>query len=44
MNTDLSIITLILDASLLVQLVMLALLLISFYSWFLIFKKRAELS
>lgn len=44
MNTDLSIITLIAEASLLVQLVMLALLAISLFSWLLIFKKRTELN
>ncbi|WP_297809852.1 protein TolQ [uncultured Methylophaga sp.] len=43
MTADLSIITLISEASLLVKLVMLALLLISFYSWLLIFRKRSEL-
>jgi biopolymer transport protein TolQ len=42
-TADLSIITLISEASLLVKLVMLALLLISFYSWLLIFRKRSEL-
>lgn len=44
MNADLSLIALISEASLLVQLVMLCLLLISLYSWTLIFKKRAELA
>ena len=44
MSTDLSLITLIAEASVLVQLVMLTLLLISLYSWTLIFKKRGELS
>lgn len=44
MNADLSLMALILEASLLVQLVMLSLLLISLYSWTLIFKKRTELS
>lgn len=44
MSADLSIVSLIAEASLLVKLVMLTLLLISFYSWFLIFKKRAELA
>ena len=43
MNADLSMITLILEASLVVNLVMLALLAISVYSWLLIFKKRNEL-
>ena len=43
MTADLSIITLISEASLLVKLVMLALLLISFYSWLIIFRKRSEL-
>ncbi len=42
-TADLSIITLIAEASLLVKLVMLALLLISFYSWLIIFRKRSEL-
>jgi len=42
-SADLSIIALISEASLLVKLVMLALLLISFYSWLLIFRKRSEL-
>ncbi len=44
MNADLSIITLISEASLLVKLVMLALFAISLYSWLLIFRKRAELN
>jgi len=43
-STDLSLITLIAEASVLVQLVMLTLLLISLFSWTLIFKKRAELN
>lgn len=43
MNADLSMITLILEASLVVKLVMFALLAISVYSWLLIFKKRNEL-
>ncbi len=43
MNADLSMITLISEASLVVKLVMLALLAISVYSWLLIFKKRNEL-
>jgi biopolymer transport protein TolQ len=43
-TADLSILTLISEASLLVKLVMLVLLLISFYSWLIIFRKRAELS
>jgi len=42
-NADLSMITLISEASLVVKLVMLALLAISVYSWLLIFKKRNEL-
>ena len=42
-TADLSIITLISEASLLVKLVMLSLLLISFYSWLIIFRKRSEL-
>jgi len=42
-NADLSLITLISEASLLVKLVMLALFAISLYSWMLIFKKRTEL-
>ena len=44
MNADLSMITLISEASLIVKLVMLSLLVISLYSWLLIFKKRDELS
>lgn len=44
MSTDLSLITLIAEASVLVQLVMLTLLLISLFSWTLIFKKRTELN
>ena len=44
MSTDLSLITLISEASVLVQLVMLTLLLISLYSWTLIFKKRSEIT
>ena len=43
MNADMSLFALISEASLLVKLVMLTLLLISLYSWTLIFKKRAEL-
>lgn len=43
MNADLSMLTLILEASLIVKLVMLTLLAISVYSWLLIFKKRNEL-
>jgi len=43
-SADLSLITLISEASLLVKLVMLTLLAISMYSWMLIFKKRGELS
>jgi len=43
-NADLSLVTLIMEASLLVKLVMLSLLLISLYSWTLIFKKRSELA
>ena len=44
MTADLSILTLITQASLLVKLVMVILLLISFYSWLIIFRKRSELS
>lgn len=44
MSADLSLITLILEASLLVKLVMLTLLIISMYSWMLIFKKRSEIA
>ena len=44
MNADLSMITLISEASLVVKLVMLALLAISLYSWLLIFRKRDELN
>lgn len=44
MGDDLSIIGLMAEASLLVQLVMLSLVLISIYSWTIIFKKRAELA
>lgn len=44
MSADLSLVTLIMEASLLVKLVMLSLLLISLYSWTLIFKKRGELA
>lgn len=44
MNADMSLIALISEASLLVKLVMLVLLLISLYSWTLIFRKRAELA
>ena len=44
MGGDLSVISLIAEASLLVQLVMLSLVLISIYSWTIIFKKRAELA
>jgi len=43
-TTDLSLLTLITEASVLVQLVMFTLLLISLYSWTLIFKKRGELA
>ena len=43
MNTDLSLITLIVDASLVVKLVMLILLVISLYSWTLIFDKFSQL-
>jgi len=43
-NADLSMITLISEASLVVKLVMLALLAISLYSWLLIFRKRDELN
>jgi len=42
-TADLSLITLISEASLLVKLVMLALLVVSFYSWLIIFRKRSEL-
>jgi len=42
-NADLSLVTLIAEASLLVKLVMLILLLVSMYSWTIIFKKRSEL-
>lgn len=44
MSADLSFVTLIGDASLLVKLVMLTLLAISVFSWTIIFKKRAELT
>lgn len=44
MNADLSMITLVSEASFLVKLVMLSLLAISLYSWLLIFRKREELS
>lgn len=44
MSTDLSLITLIAEASLLVKLVMLILLATSMYSWMLIFRKRSELA
>ncbi len=44
MNADMSLFALISEASLLVKLVMLSLLLISLYSWTLIFRKRAELA
>ncbi|MDH5358449.1 MAG: protein TolQ [Gammaproteobacteria bacterium] len=44
MNADLSLVTLIAEASLLVKLVMLSLLAISLYSWMLIFRKRNELA
>lgn len=44
MNADMSLFALISEASLLVKLVMLTLLLISLYSWTLIFKKRAEIA
>ena len=44
MSADLSLITLISEASLLVKLVMLTLLIISMYSWTLIFKKRGEIA
>jgi len=43
-TADLSIISLILEASLIVKLVMLVLLLISFYSWFIIFRKRSDIA
>ena len=44
MSTDLSLISLIAEASLLVKFVMLTLLAISMYSWMLIFKKHGEIS
>ena len=44
MNADLSMITLVSEASFLVKLVMLSLLAISLYSWLLIFRKREGLS
>ena len=44
MNADLSMVTLVSEASFLVKLVMLSLLAISLYSWLLIFRKREELS
>lgn len=44
MTADLSIITLIAEASLIVKLVMLVLVMISFYSWLIIFRKRGELA
>lgn len=44
MSADLSLVTLISDASLLVKLVMLTLLGISMYSWMLVFRKRTELN
>lgn len=44
MNADLSMITLVSEASFLVKLVMLSLLAISLYSWLLIFRKREELN
>ncbi len=44
MNADMSLFALISEASLLVKLVMLLLLLISLYSWTLIFRKRAEIA
>ncbi len=44
MNADLSLLTLILQASLLVKIVMLILLMISLVSWTLIFRKRGELA
>jgi len=43
-NADMSLFALISEASLLVKLVMLSLLLISLYSWTLIFRKRAEIA
>jgi len=43
-NADLSLVTLIAEASLLVKLVMLILLGISMYSWMLIFRKRSEIA
>lgn len=44
MSTDLSLLSLISDASLLVQFVMLILLVISVFSWTVVFKKRTELN
>lgn len=44
MNVDMSFLSLITEASLLVQIVMIILLFISFYSWMLIFRKRSELN
>lgn len=44
MSTDLSLLTLISDASLLVKLVMLTLLAISVFSWTVVFRKRTELT
>ena len=44
MNTDLSMVSLITEASILVQLVMLALLAASVVSWYFIFRKRSQLS
>ena len=43
-STDMSIVSLILQASLLVQAVMVMLLLASIFSWYVIFQKRAQLS
>ena len=44
MNVDMSFLSLITEASLLVQIVMIILLFISFYSWMLIFRKRSEMN
>ena len=44
MNADLSLVTLIAEASLLVKLVLLILLATSMYSWLLIFRKRSEIA
>ena len=44
MNTDLSMVSLVTQASVLVQLVMLALLATSLVSWYFIIRKRSQLS